>query len=203
MGRVSNARERLIESAISLIKNRSYSSVGVQEICKRAGVKKGSFYHFFPSKKELTLTSLEIIWRQFKEEFLKPVLEADIPFDKKLEMLAEKSYKAHLSSKKEEGYITGCPFGNIALEMSTQDEEIRVKVEEIFSEWIQYLKDTINKAVEKGELAEPINTEQVAKAIVAYTEGVSVICKTFNDPEAIKNLSSFIHHIPRCQTLKR
>ena len=70
MGRKSNAKERLINSAIELIGTRSYNSVGVQEICEHAGVKKGSFYHFFPSKSDLTVAALDAMWKYFQEHVL-------------------------------------------------------------------------------------------------------------------------------------
>jgi TetR/AcrR family transcriptional repressor of nem operon len=50
MGRTSDAKERLIEAMIELIWTGSYGSTSVDQICERAGVKKGSFYHFFESK---------------------------------------------------------------------------------------------------------------------------------------------------------
>ena len=72
MGRTSDARENLIHSAIELIGNRSYNAVGVQELCEHAGVKKGSFYHFFPSKRHLTLEAIDTIWQVYKGEMLEP-----------------------------------------------------------------------------------------------------------------------------------
>jgi TetR/AcrR family transcriptional regulator, transcriptional repressor for nem operon len=57
MGRTSEARERLIGTAGDLWHRRSYTDVGVSEICETAGVQKGSFYHFFPSKQDLASRS--------------------------------------------------------------------------------------------------------------------------------------------------
>ena len=51
MGRTSNAKERLLQVAFDLIWQQSYGSVSVDHICKRANVKKGSFYYFFPSNR--------------------------------------------------------------------------------------------------------------------------------------------------------
>ncbi len=59
MGRTSDARERIIQSSIELIHYLSYSSVGVNELCEHAGVKKGSFYHYFPSKSDLMCLSTQ------------------------------------------------------------------------------------------------------------------------------------------------
>jgi TetR/AcrR family transcriptional repressor of nem operon len=55
MGRTSDARDRLIESGQGLMHERGFTAVGVSEVCAHAGVNKGSFYHFFPSKQELAL----------------------------------------------------------------------------------------------------------------------------------------------------
>ena len=43
MGRTSDAKERLIRAAMDLFFTRSYTAVGVQELCKAAAVKKGKF----------------------------------------------------------------------------------------------------------------------------------------------------------------
>ena len=45
MGRTSNAKSRLIATAMALMYVRGYTAVGVHEICTQAGVYKGSFYH--------------------------------------------------------------------------------------------------------------------------------------------------------------
>ena len=55
MGRVSDAKQRLLQATIDLIWQNSYGAVTVDNICERAGVKKGSFYYFFPSKTDLVV----------------------------------------------------------------------------------------------------------------------------------------------------
>lgn len=198
MGRVSNAKEKLIDSAVHLIGNRSYSSVGVQDLCNHAGVKKGSFYYFFDSKKELTLNSLDAIWNYYRENFLKPIIDLDMPLAKKMEYLMDRSYCEQVKSKDSEGYISGCPFGNLALEMSTQDQEIRDKIQDIFSEWAILFEKIINKAVEKGELPSNTDVKATSQSYIAYIEGMSLMCKTFNDPEIIKNISCVLNNITVC-----
>ncbi len=55
MGRVSDAKEHLIESGKQLMHARGYTAVSVQDLCQHAGVNKGSFYYFFPAKRDLVL----------------------------------------------------------------------------------------------------------------------------------------------------
>jgi len=188
MGRTSTAKEKLISSAIELIGTRSYNAVGVQELCDHSGVKKGSFYHFFPSKRDLTLEALDSMWNMFKNETLDPVFNSDISPADKFNALAAKSYEHQSSTKECIGCVTGCGIGNLALELSTQDEIIRQKIEQIFEEWAQYFEDVIVDAINDGDLSVDTDPRSTSQAILAYMEGVALMCKTFNDPNMISRL---------------
>src|SRR5687767_10110076 len=63
MGRTSDADERLMAAALDLMWEESYGGVTIDDICKRAEVKKGSFYYFFDSKAALAVAALEKMWR--------------------------------------------------------------------------------------------------------------------------------------------
>src|SRR5712691_5109417 len=69
MGRVSDARERLLEATLELTWRESYGAVTVDAICERAGVKKGSFYYFFDSKSRLTAEALKHHWESLQPAY--------------------------------------------------------------------------------------------------------------------------------------
>ena len=198
MGRTSEAKEKLINSAINLIGQKSYTSVGVQELCDHAGVKKGSFYHFFDSKKELTIISLGAMWKCYKENCLMPLVQSDLSLEEKFNSLLNTSYEMSVSSKECCGCLTGCPFGNLALELSTQEEDIRLVIENIFRDWISSLEEILKKSVQRGELPGNVNTHATAQSIVAYIEGLALMSKTFNDPEIVKNLGCVVKNLSVC-----
>ncbi|MEE9230845.1 MAG: helix-turn-helix domain-containing protein, partial [Acidobacteriota bacterium] len=75
---MSGAREQLIGSAKQLMAERGFTAVGINEICERAGVKKGSFYYFFPSKRDLAIEAIDSHW-QDHDERLARTLEGDAP----------------------------------------------------------------------------------------------------------------------------
>ncbi len=52
-------RSRILKAAEECFARYGYDATGVAEICRRAGVSKGAFYHHFPSKQALFLEMLE------------------------------------------------------------------------------------------------------------------------------------------------
>ena len=189
MGRTSDAKEKIIESAIELIGSRSYNAVGVQELCERAGVKKGSFYHFFPSKRELTIEALDQTWSSFKAQMLDPIFTADMSVKEKFSTLLQKLHEYQAASKDCVGCVTGCAMGNLALELSTQDEVIRIKIKEIFDDWANYLGKNIIDGINQGDFPQDTDPHATSQAILAYIEGIYLVGKTFNDPDIIRRLS--------------
>src|SRR2546425_9395133 len=66
MGRVSDAKVRLMDAVLELIWAGSYGSTTIDHICEKAGVKKGSFYYFFDSKGDLAADALEEGWQKIR-----------------------------------------------------------------------------------------------------------------------------------------
>ncbi|MBT5228751.1 MAG: TetR/AcrR family transcriptional regulator [Methylococcales bacterium] len=194
MGRTSDAKERILDSAQSLIYARSYADVGVQEICEKAGVKKGSFYHFFPSKSDLTLAVLEQYWAQFQTHILNPAFNNDIPPLKRFARFQNLVFEFHKQSKVDTGKLCGCPYGNLASELSTQDDHIRLKVKHIFSEIILYFKNNLKQASEAGE-CDCVDIDTTSRALFAYIEGIVILAKTENDPNVLKELSPHFYNL--------
>ncbi|NPA05784.1 MAG: TetR/AcrR family transcriptional regulator [Chloroflexi bacterium] len=66
---------RLLQAAEEAFAQSSYDAVSVAEICQRAGVSKGAFYHHFPSKQAIFLAVLQA-WVQRLENGLRTALAA-------------------------------------------------------------------------------------------------------------------------------
>ncbi len=57
--RGDETRARILAAAIECFTRSGYDATGVAEICERAGVSKGAFYHHFPSKQAAFLALME------------------------------------------------------------------------------------------------------------------------------------------------
>jgi TetR/AcrR family transcriptional repressor of nem operon len=66
---IPDTKQMLIDTASELIWKNSYGSVSVDDICKAADVKKGSFYHFFPLKVDLAIAAMEEFYQSKKAVF--------------------------------------------------------------------------------------------------------------------------------------
>lgn len=183
----TDTQQRILDSARELIHSRSYADVGVAAICDHAGVKKGSFYHFFPSKRELTLTVLDQYYLEFKSRLLAQAFAADIPPLARLERFGQLAYSFQKQVLKDTGRVLGCPFGNLGSELATQDEPIRAKIEQIFADLQNGLRKVLHEAVGAGDV-QNIDVEATAQAMLAYFEGVMLLAKTQNNVEILARL---------------
>jgi TetR/AcrR family transcriptional repressor of nem operon len=194
MNTPTDTRQRLLDSARELLHSRSYGNVGVKEICDVAGVQKGSFYHFFPSKQELVLAVLDEFFLISKEEIFARSFRPEWSAMQQLSALLDNMYAFQKSIKEQTGKTLGCPYGNIASEMSTQDEVIRQRLDNLFQQMETTLQTTLDVAVRKGEIA-PCNTAATASAMFSYMEGLMLLAKTRNDPEVIRKLGGAMLNI--------
>jgi len=187
MGRTSTAKSQLVQSAKELLFSRSYASVGVNELCKHAGVKKGSFYHYFDSKRELTLETLNRQWEETTKVILEKAFIQGSPPLKQIELFFEGIVETFKDYYDKTGKVPGCPFGNLASELSMQDEVVRQKIDCIFQECVRYFENALLEAKENGE----INTHDpgtTAYAMVAYLQGIILLAKTRNDIDLLTDL---------------
>lgn len=182
-----DTQQRILESARELIYARSYSDVGVAAICEHAGVKKGSFYHFYPSKRDLTLAVIDTYYAELKEHLLKQSFADDIPPMARIERFGQLAFAFQKQVLKDTGRVLGCPFGNLASELATQDEPIRMRIEQIFSGLQNGLRQVLREAIAAGEIHE-IDVEATAQAMLAYFEGVLLLAKSQNNAEIIGHL---------------
>ncbi|WP_231940911.1 TetR/AcrR family transcriptional regulator [Acidihalobacter aeolianus] len=181
----ANTRERILVTARDLIHARSYNDVGVAEICQQANVLKGSFYHFFPSKRDLTLAVLERIQADAKTMLLDRAFDPAVSPLERLDRLVAATIELQRESAETVGHVLGCPVGNLATELATQDEPIRVATAKAFDGLQARIRGTLEEA---GDTLFGVDLDATALAMVAYFEGVLMMAKTQNSLDVLRRL---------------
>jgi TetR/AcrR family transcriptional repressor of nem operon len=187
MARPSETRDKLLQAALELIWANSYGSVGVDQICESAGVKKGSFYHFFPSKEDLAVAAFEEHWRVDIEPVIDRVFHPDRTPLERLEGWCDAIYEEQKQRFLSHGHVPGCPFASVGSEMGTLNERLRRKVEDMLERGLFQLERTLRDAQRDGSLqiADP---SAKARCLHALALGVMFQAKVENDPEVLRGL---------------
>lgn len=180
----SNTKERILEAAMELFWTRSYGSVSVDDICKKATVQKGSFYHYFPSKSELCIECFNERWKIHKPIIDEVFASSKDPL-KRIKDYALYIYKKQKALKEEYGYMLSCPFAATGSERSNEDIKVRDKAKEMFDMHTSYFQIAIKDA-NKLKLTEVSDPAAISKELGSYLMGVLYQAKINNDPEIIK-----------------
>jgi TetR/AcrR family transcriptional regulator, transcriptional repressor for nem operon len=181
MGRTSDARGKILSAARTLIEQRGYTALGVAEICAAAGVPKGSFYHFFESKQALALTVVDEHWEAQRRQWT-ALLGSDRPPLQRLRDLFEATETVQRLGQRDHGNVVGCLFGNLALELRNQADDVRHRLQEIFDAQIDLVEGVVAEARERGDTAATVDTREAARSIVAQLEGQVLFAKLLDDP---------------------
>src|SRR6266705_423472 len=130
MGRVSDAKKRLMDAVSELIWTGSYGSTTIDQICAKADVKKGSFYYFFESKADLAVEALDEEWEHRRPE-LDSLFSPTIPPLERFRKYCDYGYRIQAEIKQKCGCVLGCPLFTLGSEVSTQEAQLKNKINEI------------------------------------------------------------------------
>ena len=186
MGRTSDAKEKILTAAQSLMEMRGYSALGVAEICKTAGVPKGSFYYFFESKEALALAVLDEHWETQRGDWVR-ALQDDVEPLSRLRRLFEETEAGLRAGQQGCGTVSGCMFGNLTLELSNQTEPIRERLQQIFDAQVEMVENVVAEARERGEVTVG-DTREAARSVVAQLEGQVLFAKLYNNTQHLQAL---------------
>ena len=167
-----------------LIWGGSYGSTTIDDICEKAGVKKGSFYHFFESKSDLALAAIECDWQERRKEFDR-MFSPVVPPLERFERLAEYMYRSQKEVREQFGCVLGCPLFALGAEVSTQEVALQKKIEEMLSYKRMYFESAIRDAHSAGLIHCP-DSMQKAGVLYAYYQGLLTEARIRNDLEVLR-----------------
>jgi TetR/AcrR family transcriptional repressor of nem operon len=181
-------KERLMEAAMELIWHNSYGTTSVDAICERAGAKKGSFYYFFKSKSELAAAALEAEWNK-RESDMDKIFSPTIPplerFDRYFDYVQDRQAECQQKC----GSVLGCPLLTLGSEVSTRDQILRDKVDQLLDRKITYFVSAIRDAHAQGLINAP-DPEAKARALFSCYQGTLTQARIQNDVELLREFKS-------------
>ena len=190
-------REEIINAAFELMLEKGYEDTGIQDILSKIGATKGCIYYYFKSKKEIAVAVIEevikphyqVIWGDFCKAH-DPLEALCSTIDKIFENAAERLSK------------TGCPLGNLILEISAKDDVLANHTKGVIRLWRSFLESGFKKAKKKEIIPADCNISSLSDFIIASFEGCVMMSKSNQSKETLKNcfdsLKKYILSLKSC-----
>jgi TetR/AcrR family transcriptional regulator, transcriptional repressor for nem operon len=181
-------REHILEIGAQAIAEKSFNSCGLAEILQRAGVPKGSFYHYFPSKEDFGVALIEKATEEYVE-LLRPILG-----DRKLSPL--KRLRAVFEHSRAECLANGaarqCLVPKLALETSQLSEPVHAAVKCAYDQWSALLAKVIREAQAAGEIGRKHDADRLANVLVMLWEGATIRMQIDRSLQPVDDFLAFV-----------
>ncbi|MGH8428529.1 MAG: TetR/AcrR family transcriptional regulator [Gammaproteobacteria bacterium] len=175
-----------MDAATELTWERGYNAVTVDAICERAGVKKGSFYHFFESKAALALAAMEDAW-QTRRPKMDAAFSVSNPPLERLKQYFEALYQSQLEMSKTQGRVLGCPFFSLGMESGGLDPEVWHASQRYVKRKHGYIEAAIRDAQTAG-LVDVSSVEEAVQGVQTLMEGAMARARVQGNPEPLRGL---------------
>ena len=187
----ASTREHILACGGAIVHHKGFTATGLQEILQAAGVPKGSFYFYFKSKEEFGLALIDHYCRWFADQ-VRPIIKD--PSRPPLERLAGfflwmQGYCA------EQGYIKGCPIGNLIQELGDVKPVFREKLQTSLDRLIDTVEKLLREAKERGELPARIEPRSTAGFIISAWQGALIRMKAVAGPEPLENFHTMVFEV--------
>ncbi|TAH35524.1 MAG: TetR family transcriptional regulator [Planctomycetota bacterium] len=181
-------RERILEVGAQLVAEKSFNGCGLAEILSRAGVPKGSFYHYFGSKEEFGVALVEKACEEYVE-FLRPIVS-----DRKRSALAR--LRAVFEQGREECLANGaarqCLIPKLALETGQLSEPVHAAVKWAYDQWSALLARVIREAQADGEIGRRHDPDRLADMLVMMWEGATIRMQIDRSLQPVDDFLAFV-----------
>ncbi len=165
-----DTREHLIDVGFQLIHSSGYAATGVKEILAHAGVAKGSFYHYFPSKEAFTeqvllryaATELERVQDFYQRNEFRP-----------LDRLKE-YFVTLVDTHGQNSPRPGCLLAYLSLEVSDKSSQLQSLLSDVLLRWQKGLASYLIEAVSLGDLPSDAQPDELSHFLLNGWEGALI-----------------------------
>jgi TetR/AcrR family transcriptional regulator, transcriptional repressor for nem operon len=183
----SSTRDHLLAIGLQQMHSNGYTATGVKEILDLAGVPKGSFYHYFPSKEAFTEEVLLLYATAEGQRLQSILIDGKQPPLKRLRKYFEVLTAVYETS----GPVAGCFLGNLSLEVADQNPRLQSLLSTAFSNWQQGITATLREAATQGDLPKALKPDDLAAYLLNSWEGALLRMKADKSHAALHN---FLHY---------
>jgi len=189
-----DTKAELIRSGLAHLTEYGFASSGIDQILKKVGVPKGSFYHYFASKEAFGQAVMQSYNHYFVTKLDNFLLDESYTGLIRIGNFVEDA-KAGMARHQ---FKRGCLVGNLGQEVDLLPESFRPLLIDIFATWQQRLASCLVIAKEQGELAADANCNALAEFFWVGWEGAVSRAKLVQSSQPLDNyFNHFISGLPK------
>ncbi len=187
-----STRYNLLDAALGVIRTKGYAATSVDDICARASLSKGAFFHHFSSKEDLAVAAANY-WSETTG-----ALFADAAYHAPEDPLERVLAYVELRKQLVQGELPDftCLVGTMTQEVYETNSVIRDACWASISGHADTLVPDIAAAMERYPVAGDFTPESLALHTQAVIQGAFIIAKASGDPqravESIDHLKRYI-----------
>ena len=171
-----DTREKLVRTAESLMLRDGYSAMRVDDVIRKAGLSKGSFYHFFDSKEALGLAALEHYYADRVGRLAAGTYATETD-----PLRRAHGFLKHASRVAADLWNTGCLLANLAADAAGSSRVISNALKKRTSDLRALLADLLSP------FATPeITAADLADQFLVCIEGSIVLARIYDDPTYLR-----------------
>ena len=187
-----STRSNLLDAALGVIRTKGYAATSVDDICAKASLSKGAFFHHFSSKEDLAVAAANY-WSETTG-----ALFADAAYHAPEDPLERVLAYVELRKQLVQGELPDftCLVGTMTQEVYETNSVIRDACWASISGHADTLVPDIAAAMERYPVASDFTAESLALHTQAVIQGAFIIAKASGDPqravESIDHLKRYI-----------
>lgn len=187
-----SARDKILEAALRVIREKGYSATSVDDLCVAAGVTKGAFFHHFKSKEDLAVAAANH-WSEWTGAFF-----ASAPYHAHQDPLDR--VMGYIDFRKDilQGEVPEftCLVGTMVQEMYGESDAIRVACDASITSHAEKIAKDIQAALDERGLKPAWTAMSLALHTQAVLQGAFVLAKAKGGPsvavESVDHLKKYI-----------
>ena len=168
-------KQKTIKAAARLFHEQGFRDTSVDQITAASNISKSNFYYHFKSKESLGYDVLDSWVEGFRDQMLGKILmdEAVLP-DQRI----RNCFTALINLVENRGGRYGCPFGNMALELSDVHEGFRTRLAGFFDQWAEAVRSCLEQGKLEGIWSDELESGKMGHFVIAAAEGAIMLTKT-------------------------
>jgi TetR/AcrR family transcriptional repressor of nem operon len=191
----ASTRDKILNAAADLIRQRGFGATSVADICAAAGVTKGGFFHYFASKDEMGV-AVATYWQGVIERLFAgaPYHTVTDPVDK---LLAYVDFRKAILDRSIAAFT--CLVGVMVNETYSSHPTIRAACADTIDGHALTLAPVIAEAMAARNLVTTMTPDSLAMFIHGTLQGAFVLAKAHDDPklahDCLDHLRSYLANL--------